>query len=1052
MSKGSKELFSYLLTLVMVISMVCTNGMTAQAAVLTNNGATITETTGNITVSTVDGQTVYTLKGNVENGLSLTLSDGETAVLDGKGYSISGKWAYLEDSATPALSVSGTGTLIVENASFCGGDYACQDNTACGMEVFGDVNVILRGMVFITGGSAYGDSKSCVTYNGQKGMNFAGKDLIIDSYSTVTIFGSNGAKTGRDSWYPYGGKGGDGGIGLSFEGERLIVNSNASLTLWGGSGGDGSEGLEINESQYTDSDYSMRNGKNGGNGGAGMLFNGQLCTIAADAEVSARGGAAGYGGGAGCCYDDCNNRMDNSYGTPGKDGTAGNDFTYQNGLFDKKEWLKKAGVDYKTVTLHYPAALQEESSCYYTGQGSTLNCSILPYTENEKFQFDDWYSDDVYNSKVIGGLSINEDTSLYAKYKQLYCDIAFDTNDGSVVAAQSVSYNSVAKEPTAPTKEGCTFAGWYTDAACTEIYNFATPVIEDITLYAKWAHVVTFETNGGSDVKEQKVAENTTAQRPADPTKTGYTFAGWYSDKVCETEYRFDKAVTSDITLYAKWDISKCIVTFNTNGGTTVAAQSVSYNSVAEKPTAPTKTGHSFAGWYTDKGCTKEYKFTEKVTDAITLYAKWDINYYNVTFNANGGSTVAAQSVSYNSVAKEPTEPTKTGYTFAGWYEDTDCTVEYTFKTPVTSDITVYAKWTKNEEEVTKTYTVTFDTNGGSGVEAQSVSENNIAERPADPTREGYTFAGWYENADCTVEYTFKTPVISDITVYAKWTKNEEEVTKTYTVTFDTNGGSGVEARSVLENSIAERPADPTREGYTFAGWYTDQACTKTYDFATPVTSDIALYAKWNKNAVADDDKGNTGNNNNNSGSGSNSGSGDNSGSGAGNNEVVNYEVSFNTSSVVLQKGKSTSKVKAIVMEGDAVAGYTSSNTKVATVNQNGKITAKNTGKATITVTTVKGATATITVKVQKSKVTTKKVTVTNVEKKTVTLKKGEKFTLDVLVEPVTSVDKVTYTTSNKKVATVSKSGKIKAVGKGTAKITVKSGTKKIVIKVKVTK
>ena len=126
MSKESKKLFSYLLTLVMVISMVCTGSMTAQAAVLTNNGATITETTGNITVSTnEDGQTVYTLTGNVTDGLSLTLSGGETAVLNGQNYSISGKAAVNTfpnyEAGTPALSVSGEGTLIIENAKFIGG-------------------------------------------------------------------------------------------------------------------------------------------------------------------------------------------------------------------------------------------------------------------------------------------------------------------------------------------------------------------------------------------------------------------------------------------------------------------------------------------------------------------------------------------------------------------------------------------------------------------------------------------------------------------------------------------------------------------------------------------------------------------------------------------------------------------------------------------------------------------------------------------------------------------------------------------------------------------
>ena len=232
---------------------------------------------------------------------------------------------------------------------------------------------------------------------------------------------------------------------------------------------------------------------------------------------------------------------------------------------------------------------------------------------------------------------------------------------------------------------------------------------------------------------------------------------------------------------------------------------------------------------------------------------------YTVTFETFGGTTVPSQTVEEGDTATEPEDPTREGYTFGGWYLDEDCTVPYDFSTPVTEDITIYAKWTKNEEptppgpEEPVTYTVTFETFGGTTVPSQTVKEGDTATKPQDPTRDGYTFGGWYLDEDCTIPYDFSTPVTGDITIYAKWTKNEEptppgpEKPVTYTVTFETDGGTTVPSQTVEEGNTAAKPQDPIREGYTFGGWFMDKDCTIPYDFSTPVTGDITLYAKWTK-------------------------------------------------------------------------------------------------------------------------------------------------------------------------------------------------------------
>jgi len=223
-------------------------------------------------------------------------------------------------------------------------------------------------------------------------------------------------------------------------------------------------------------------------------------------------------------------------------------------------------------------------------------------------------------------------------------------------------------------------------------------------------------------------------------------------------------AITEACTVTANFSLINYTVSFESNGGSSVISQSVTYNSNATTPNAPARTGYTFAGWYTDTALTSAFAFTTAVTGGTTLYAKWTTNSYAVSFNSNGGSSISNQSVAYNTVATAPTSPTRTGYTFGGWYTDTVLTSAFAFTTAVTGDTTLYAKWTTNS------YTVSFNSNGGSLISNQSVAYNTIATAPTAPTRIGYIFAGWYTDTALTSAFAFTTPVTADTTLYAKWT------------------------------------------------------------------------------------------------------------------------------------------------------------------------------------------------------------------------------------------------------------------------------------------
>ena len=244
----------------------------------------------------------------------------------------------------------------------------------------------------------------------------------------------------------------------------------------------------------------------------------------------------------------------------------------------------------------------------------------------------------------------------------------------------------------------------------------------------------------------------------------------------------------------------------------------------------------------------------KKVTDAKSALATAQKGHraYTVAFNSNGGSSVAAQKVVTGKSATKPADPKRSGYVFGGWYADAKLTRAYDFKTAVKADATLYAKWSKNPAPAPKTFTVTFNSNGGSAVSAAKVTEGKAVAKPADPTRSGFTFGGWYSDAKLTKAYDFKAVVKGDLTLYAKWTKNSTPAPqpKTFTVTFNPNGGSAVAAQKVAEGKAAAKPADPKRDGYAFGGWYADAKLTKAYEFKAAVKADVTLYAKWAKSAT----------------------------------------------------------------------------------------------------------------------------------------------------------------------------------------------------------
>ena len=330
------------------------------------------------------------------------------------------------------------------------------------------------------------------------------------------------------------------------------------------------------------------------------------------------------------------------------------------------------------------------------------------------------------------------------------------------------------------------------------------------------------------------VKNNSYVKKPTDPKKIGSVFTGWYYNNEL---FDFNSKITKDITLEARWkadstvgptEPSEFTITFNNDDGTLIKTVKVSKGQVATKIEDPVKEGYKFVGWYNGLIL---YDFNLEVTTDLILTAKFEANKkITVTFNSDGGSSIEKQLVDEGKVLTKPANPTKNGYTFVSWQLNGK---DYDFKTPVTADITLKATWKKNSTAVKK-YTVKFDSKGGTAVSSQTVEDGKTATKPNSPTRAGYTFLSWQLNGK---DYDFSKKVTGNITLVAVWKANA-----TYTVTFNSNGGSKVSSQSVTGGFKITKPADPTRENYNFKGWYLND---KEFNFNTPITSNITLIAKW---------------------------------------------------------------------------------------------------------------------------------------------------------------------------------------------------------------
>jgi len=510
-----------------------------------------------------------------------------------------------------------------------------------------------------------------------------------------------------------------------------------------------------------------------------------------------------------------------------------------------------------------------------------VTCSGTKYLAGSTFTFSD------------------QDANLYAIWSANTLNITYNFGGATSTsggAATTIYGGTISTLPTQPTRAGYSFNGWFTASADGTQITTSDPhgQSSNFTLYAQWSAnplTITYNFTGASSTtggSTSTITGGTVSSLPADPTKSGYTFNGWFTASTGGSQILTGGAhgQSANFTLYAQWvPLGSNTITFNSNSGSGTMSNQSTNVSTAITTNTFTRTGYSFTVWNTESGgggTTYADGATYSFAASITLYAQWSANTLNITYDTNGGSSITggeATTVTGGTISSLPEDPTQAGYTFKGWFTASTSGTQFTTTSPhgQTANFTVYAQWTPIGG-----YSITFNPNGGSGSMSNQSSLISTAITSNTFARSGYTFTGWntqsggggtaYSNG---ATYDFS----SSITLYAQWHANAAPpsdpeptppvapapaptpapaVVTLYTVSYMANSAtSGVVPSEPATYANGSSVIAKTNSGalartdYTFAGWNTKEDGTGITYAADGKTSfivggqNVVLYAKW---------------------------------------------------------------------------------------------------------------------------------------------------------------------------------------------------------------
>ena len=524
-------------------------------------------------------------------------------------------------------------------------------------------------------------------------------------------------------------------------------------------------------------------------------------------------------------------------------------------------------ADGKTYAWTHRYGGKFEENISYTEMFDALEARVKEVVENEPYDIEIKLcfpgSDKLFNESVTyyGEKTANWQTNEYNDlntayiwgYATTFYKVTF-SGENVTSSFQKVQYNKQAEQPADPKRDGYKFTGWYTDEKCENKFDFETPITKSMTLTAGWEiipHDIYAFVNVGSpyapltpkEFEKQIVLNDNTLSRLG----LSYNANGYVSI----SKFNFaDMPLTADLYMayYDDPEVAAAVAALkNESNADKLAVDANIVGKIAWESLYKTANEEGMPVGYPTED-KDSYQLCGNLNLAMVMFDAGDIGDDKV-------EGMPAVNYTYDDIFQihdfyfagdkiELPALERTGYTFLGWevkvipsddvanYADADAekTLVEAGKYTITEGGAIFtAQWKIN------TYNVTFDSNGGSAVESQQVDYRAKVTKPAEPTREGYHFMGWF-NGDKEWNFDEDTMGAGDMTLTAKWEINE------YTVSFDSKGGTKVDSQIVKHGDTADKPSNPRRNGYVFKGWYLDG---QKFDFSTPITGDTTLTARW---------------------------------------------------------------------------------------------------------------------------------------------------------------------------------------------------------------
>lgn len=615
---------------------------------------------------------------------------------------------------------------------------------------------------------------------------------------------------------------------------------------------------------------------------------------------------------------------------------AGDTYTITaGGVIFTAQWEKK------TFTVKY--YLPDETGAWVEKKMDTVDSvdyatySLWTPNAEDGYEFSGWYQKpaDIGVKAKVEKLYMAKEWKLYGKFTPIEYTIQYVYNDGKATSTNPTTYTVESDTITLADATGAdwgkTFLEWH-DENGQKITEIPTGSTGDrvITAYWNWPVHLHYLDKDNNEIESATLyvseLEPGACVLPTGE-KTGYDFDGWYEAKkdIGTASHKLNAlSIAKKWELYgrytAKTDVSYTVKYLREGDNKVLAPEKVvtdqtfdtevteqAADVVGYTPDAPSKTmildeynkvlTFSYSantydytvrhimqlpdGSYDEENAevetlsgkfealaavtVKDYgshyptndadtKQNIKIEKGLTIDVKYDLDEHTLTFETNGGSTINPVTVRHGNAVARPADPTKDKYTFIGWYADPEFTEEYDFATVLEADKTIYAKFELTSTPIGDIY-VRYDVlhikqlPDGTYDLANAEVEHLSAKKDSTVTAVIKDYrATHHVNVNRTLSKLTGTaiqpymgvdgkPVYTILSVYYDL--------DFHTLTFDTMGGSKIAPETVRHGLTVAKPKDPVNGGYIFDGWYTDKTFRHRYDFSTPLTEDITIYAKW---------------------------------------------------------------------------------------------------------------------------------------------------------------------------------------------------------------